>query len=321
MAKSELKSRLVFFAIVVGAVALTLFLLPLAEPYIYKYVRDGFERAGDGMLAETAVYLTETLIKLVKVILAMVLVVTALRFLDYFIFRVLIRATDQSEITSLLRSVISIVFYIVAFFVIFQSQFPGVQLAPLFTGSAILGIVVGLALQDTLGNLFAGIALHTDNPFQHGDVVNIPNRGSGVVESVSWRGVRIRTFQNKLLVISNSVIGKETIEVAPRGNLNARLVFFSTVYSDEPERTVRLVRSALTGAENVSEKMAPIVRIKGFGDSGIDWEIKYWPTDYARYNDTDANIRRLIWEAFQKEGIEFPFPTRIVQIQKTQPIS
>ncbi|MBA2379689.1 MAG: mechanosensitive ion channel [Blastocatellia bacterium] len=116
-----------------------------------------------------------------------------------------------------------IVIYIVAFFIIFQSQYPNVQLAPLFTGSTIIGIVVGLALQDTLGNLFAGIALQADQPFQVGDVVSITNQGTGVVESVSWRGVKMRTFQNKLMVISNSVLGRETIEVAPKDNLNARI--------------------------------------------------------------------------------------------------
>ena len=61
--------------------------------------------------------------------------------------------------------------------------------------------------------------------------INIPNKGTGVVENVSWRGVKIRTFQNKMVVISNAVLGKEAIEVAPRDNLNARLVFFNTLYS------------------------------------------------------------------------------------------
>src|SRR4029077_6647953 len=87
------------------------------------------------------------------------------------------KSVSQSEISTLLKTVLSIVIYIVAFFIIFQSQFPGVELAPLFTGSTIIGIVVGLALQDTLGNLFAGLALQADQPFQVGDVINITGRG------------------------------------------------------------------------------------------------------------------------------------------------
>ncbi len=68
--------------------------------------------------------------------------------------------------------------------------------------------------------------MQADQPFQIGDVISISDRGMGVVEGVSWRGVKIRTFQNKLLIISNAVLGKEVIEVAPKDNLNARIVFF-----------------------------------------------------------------------------------------------
>src|SRR6185295_10790552 len=197
----------------------------------------------------------------------------------------------------------------------FQAQYPSINLGSIFAGSAILGIVVGLALQDTLGNLFAGIALQADQPFQVGDVISIPNGGNGVVESVSWRGVKIRTFQNKLLVISNAVLGKETIEVAPRGNLNARLVNFDTVYIDSPAKIIQVARDAIRQAENVSQKIRPIVRIRGLGDHGLEWEVKYWLDDYSKYNDTDALVRQRIWYAFKREKITFAYPTRTVHVE------
>jgi CRP-like cAMP-binding protein len=219
-----------------------------------------------------------------------------------------------------LRTVLSIIISIVAFFIIFQSQYPTVELAPLFTGSTILGIVVGLALQDTLGNLFAGIALQADQPFQVGDVVNIQNgRWTGVVEQVSWRGVKMRTFQNKIVLISNAILGKEFIEVAPKENLNARLVFFNTIYSASPAKTIHLIREAVRQVENVSPKIRPVVRIRNLGDNGIDYEVKYWPEDYSKYNDTDALIRQRVWYAFQRENIHFAFPTRTLYIEK-QPL-
>ena len=237
-------------------------------------------------MAETTAGMAVTLLHIIKIFLWMTLVISIVRFLAYLVFGTAFRSSDQSEISSLLRTVLSIIVYVVAFFIIFQSQYPDVQLAPLFTGSAILGIVVGLALQDTLGNLFAGIALQADQPFQVGDVVSITNRGTGVVEGVSWRGVKIRTFQNKLLVISNSVLGKETIEVAPRDNLNARVVNFSTDYSDSPARTIQVVREAVRQVENVSPKIRPVVRIRNLGENSLDFEVKYWIEDYPKYNDT-----------------------------------
>jgi small-conductance mechanosensitive channel len=291
-----------------------LIVFPFIEPPLKSYVASFFG-ANDSQMGVTAVVLFDNLLRIVKIILWMTLIVAAVRFLDFLIFSAAFRGSTQSELSALLRNVFSIIIYIVAFFVIFNSQYPNVDLAALFTTSTILGIVIGLALQDTLGNLFAGLAMQADQPFQVGDVISISDRGTGVVEGVSWRGVKIRTFQNKLLVISNSVLGKETIEIAPRDNLNARLVFFNTLYSSSPATTAHAVREAVRQVENVSQKIRPIVRIKSLGESGIDWEIKYWLEDYAKYNDTDALIRQRVWYVFQREHLEFAYPTRTIHIE------
>ena len=315
MPAAELKKKAIFFLFIAGLLSLTLILLPLVSPTIERYFASAFGTT-DTIMGETAVTLFKNILRIVNVIIWMTLVISVIRFLDFLIFRAALLASNQNEISSLLRNVFSIIIYIVAFFVIFQSQYPTIALAPLFTGSAILGIVVGLALQDTLGNLFAGIALQADKPFQVGDVISLSTIGMGVVEDVSWRGVRIRTFQNKLLVVSNAVLGKETIEVAPKENLNARTVFFNTVYSASPANTATIVREAMRHSENVSQKMRPIVRIRNLGESGIDWEVKYWLEDYTKFNDSDATIRERIWYAFQREKISFAFPTRTVHIEE-----
>jgi small-conductance mechanosensitive channel/CRP-like cAMP-binding protein len=327
MPAPEFQRKVTVFVIFATAVVVLLAGLPLLEGWLrldflprfgWTFV-DGWqvprEGASSGMMAETTASLLENFFHIIRIVLWMALVISVVRFLTYLIFGGAFRGAGQTEISSLLRTVLSIVIYIVAFFIIFQSQYPGVQLAPLFTGSAILGIVVGLALQDTLGNLFAGIALQADQPFQVGDVIAISNRGGGIVESVSWRGVKIRTFQNKLLVISNAVLGKETIEVAPKDNLNARIVFFNTLYTNSPAKTAQIVREAVRMVDNVSQKIRPVVRIRNLGDNGLDWEVKYWIEDYKRYNDTDADIRQRIWYAFQREKINFAFPTRTIHME------
>lgn len=329
MFANELRKRTIFFLISTAIITLILIIIP-NETTIQHYLMNYFDLAltnegkvvnSDGSMAsqvsETTIGLFVNLLHLIKIILGMALVIIAVRFVNFLIFHGALRNSQQTEITSLIRTILSVILCIVAFFIIFQSQYPGIQLAPLFTGSTILGIVVGLALQDTLGNLFAGIALQADQPFQVGDVINLQkNSWTGVVENVSWRGVKIRTFQNKIVVISNAVLGKEFIEVAPRDNLNARLVFFNTLYSASPSRTIHLIREVVRQVENVSPKIRPIVRIRNLGDNGIDWEIKYWLEDYTKYNDTDAMIRQRVWYAFQRESIHFAFPTRTLYIEK-----
>jgi CRP-like cAMP-binding protein len=138
----------------------------------------------------------------------------------------------------------------------------------------------------------------------------------GVVESINWRAIKLRTFTNRIILVSNSNAAREAIEVSPRNNLNARLVFFGTLYSDSPAKTIHVVREAVRDADNVSDKITPIVRIRNFGDSSIDWEIKYWLDDYAKYNDTDALVRQRIWYALRRNGLTFAFPTRTLYLER-----
>jgi CRP-like cAMP-binding protein len=117
-------------------------------------------------------------------------------------------------------------------------------------------------------------------------------------------------------LIANSNAAREPIEVCPRDNLNARIVFFNTLYSDSPAKTIHGVREAVREAENVSTKVTPIVRIKNLGDNGVDYEVKYWLEDYAKYNDTDALVRQRIWYAFRRAGLNFAYPTRTLFVER-----
>jgi len=139
---------------------------------------------------------------------------------------------------------------------------------------------------------------------------------TGVVESISWRAIKIRTFANHVVLVSNSSAAKESIEVCPRDNLNARFVYFSTLYADSPAKTIHIIREAVRDADNVSPKITPIVRIRNLGDSGVEWEVKYWLQDYARHQDTDALVRQRIWYAFRRAGLTFNFPTRTIQVDR-----
>lgn len=324
MVVSELRKKTVFLFISCGIIIIAFLVIPTIQSYLLN--SSGFALNPEGKIINDdgtpASPMNSTIINLlinfsliVKIVLGMALVIIIVRFITFLIFNVIIRSASQNEIASLVRTILSVIVCIVAFFIIFQSQYPKIELAPLFTGSTILGIVVGLALQDTLGNLFAGIALQADQPFQVGDVINVQTRFTGVVESVSWRGVKIRTFQNKIVVISNAVLGREFIEVAPRDNLNARIVFFNTLYAHSPAKTAHVIREAVRQCDNVSAKMRPVVRIRNLGADGIDWEIKYWLDDYTKFNDTDALIRERVWYTFQRERLEFAYPTRTLHIE------
>ncbi|MGQ0760923.1 MAG: cyclic nucleotide-binding domain-containing protein [Acidobacteriota bacterium] len=245
----------------------------------------------------------------------------SIRVINALLFDFAFRLRQGYEAPTLVRNIFTLVAFIVLFIIIFNRLYTEVNLGALFTTSAIFGVIIGLALQDTLGNFFAGISLHADRPFQVGDVVVLGQQQlTGVVDGITWRAIKIRTFQNHIVLVSNSSAAKESIEVCPRDNLNARLVFFNTLYTDSPAKTIHIVREAIREAENVSVKITPIVRVRNLGDNGLDYEVKYWLEDYAKYNDTDALVRQLIWYALRRANITFAFPTRTLHVERRGPI-
>ena len=258
----------------------------------------------------------ETIIGTIQLVLFGILAYIVVRGLSFLIFG-MFRLRRGFDAPTLVRNVFSIVAFSLLFLLIFTFEFPNANLGALFTTSAIFGVILGLALQDTLGNFFAGISLQADRPFQVGDVITVgTQRHTGVVEEISWRAIKIRTFQNHVVLINNSGAAKEPIEVCPRDNLNARLVFFNTLYTDSPAKTIHVVREAVRETDNVSARVTPIVRIRNLGDYGVEYECKYWLEDYAKYNDTDALIRQRIWYAFRRAGLNFAFPTRTLHIER-----
>lgn len=302
------KNKLLFS---VGVAAVTLLALYLVTVFLPE-LRTFLERIQASRLAPMERVLGGVYLVLFG-ILAYV-IVRALNFLVFGVFR-LRRGFDAPL---LVQNVFSIIAFTLLFLLIFTFIFPDANLGALFTTSAIFGVILGLALQDTLGNFFAGISLQADRPFQVGDVITVgAQRHTGVVEEISWRAIKIRTFQNHIVLINNSTAAKEPIEVCPRNNLNARLVFFNALYSDSPAKAIHVVREAVREADNVSQRVTPIVRIMNFGESGVEYELKYWLEDYAKYNDTDALVRQRIWYAFRRAGLNFAFPTRTLLIDRT----
>ncbi|HEY8188142.1 MAG TPA: mechanosensitive ion channel family protein [Pyrinomonadaceae bacterium] len=305
--KRSNKNKAVLFLIATALVGLGIYLV-----FAFDYRLRELLKAQMGGLGSRA----DIIVQVLQLVLLGVLAYLVVRALNAMVFA-LVRFRRGFEAPTLVRNIFSIIAFTALFFLIFTSIFPDANLGALFTTSAIFGVILGLALQDTLGNFFAGISLQADRPFQVGDVITVgAQRHTGVVEEITWRAVKIRTFQNHIVLISNSTAAKEAIEVCPRANLNARLVFFNTLYTDSPAKTIHVVREAVREADNVSQKITPIVRIRNLADSGIEYEVKYWLDDYAKHNDTDALVRQRIWYAFRRANLNFAYPTRTLLVER-----
>lgn len=252
---------------------------------------------------------------LAEMLLWALLAVLLIRAVGVFIFTYVYRLRGDYEAPNIVRNIFSVVAYILVLTLIFKLYFPNVELAALITTSAVFSVIIGLALQETLGNFFAGISLHADKPFQIGDVITVGSF-TGVVESITWRAVNIRTFMDHIVQFDNSGVAKQPLVVCAQTDLCAREIYFSTLYADSPERTIRVMRDALRGTPNISPKREIEVNLIKFGDSGVDFRVKYWLEDYKRYVGTDAAVRQRVWYAMQRAKIGFPFPTRTLHIER-----
>src|SRR5262252_3950077 len=138
---------------------------------------------------------------------------------------------------ALLDSVVSVILYGIGLAAIAHDWF-ALELTPFLATSAVVGAVVGLALQDTLGNLFAGIALHSEAPVHVGDWVRVGDR-DGRVEQVSWRAMRLRTWDGDTLTVPNNEVARHAVLnfSHPRAP-HSRTVEIGVAYQTPPNRVI-----------------------------------------------------------------------------------
>lgn len=211
----------------------------------------------------------------------------------------------------LLREIVSIVVFAILFAWALSAIFDTNVTAFLATGT-VLAAVLGLALQETLGNLFAGIALHLEDSFEVGDVVR-SGEHFGVVEAVRWRGTRLRTFNNSIVIVPNSMLARDRVEVFPRNNLSARVLAISLDYNVPPSAVIPVLTQAASNVDGVSNQVPAFARVGGFGDSGLTYEIKYHTLDYSQRDRIDADIRKAVWYALRRNDVPIAFPVRTFQ--------
>ncbi len=239
------------------------------------------------------------------------LIFFSVRFIDTIVFDLLFSRRRNVVAPQLLRGIAAFVLYIVLFTATFSSVF-NVDVKSFLTGTTIVAAVLALALQDTLGNLFSGIAMHTEDTYEVGDVMHSGDF-FGVVERVSWRATRLRGFNNQNLVVPNSLLARERIELFPRDNLNARTIQFGIDYHIAPATVISVLTQAATHVEGVARELPALARVASFADSAVVYEIKYFMRDYSMRDRIDAEIRKAVWYALKRNEIPFAYPVRVHQ--------
>jgi small-conductance mechanosensitive channel/CRP-like cAMP-binding protein len=174
--------------------------------------------------------------------------------------------------------------------------------------TAVSAVVIGFALQDTLGNLFAGLAIQIEKPFRVGHWVHIAGK-DGMVHEITWRATKIRTKAGNLVIVPNSMLSKEPITNYSEPFLPTRLeVEVGASYNDPPDEVQAAILEALEHEPMIARQPQPDVVIVNFADSAITYRARVWIDDYAADERTTTRVRLLIYHTFRRRGFTIPYP-------------
>ena len=185
----------------------------------------------------------------------------------------------------------------------------------IFAATAVGAVVVGFALQDTLGNLFAGLAIQIEKPFRVGHWVRIAEI-DGLVSEITWRAVKVRTKSGNFVVVPNSKLSGDIIinysEPTPETRIEVEV---GVSYDSPPNFVKRVIVDALRDERILLAIRQPEVLMDKFDNSAINYRIRVWTTEFDADERIRDRIRVALYYAFKRHGIDIPYPMQ-VQIEK-----
>jgi small-conductance mechanosensitive channel len=184
--------------------------------------------------------------------------------------------------------------------------------------SGVLAIVLGLALQNTLADVFAGLAINIERPFGAGDWISLPDRVSGQVIEVNWRATRLRTLTNDTIVMPNSVVAKAIVTNHSRPiGLHFRTLRLDVEHTVAPARVLEALQAAATGSPGTAPATVATARACEFSDSLIGYELAFAIDDFALAPGIQSEVVRRIGNIFQERGIAIGASATDVRIVPT----
>lgn len=258
-------------------------------------------------------------IKAIHVLIILSITVAAANLVNRLFIQYVERSTVSVQSTGLLNTIIKGAVYLIGFIIILNIF--GISIAPLITALGIGGLAVALALKDTLENLFAGIHIMAEKTIRVGDFVRLETGQEGYVEDISWRTTRIRMLPNNMIIIPNSKLAQSIVVnyFLPEKRMSLQIPI-SVSYSADPEKVEKLlleeVKKAVEEIPGLLREPEPMVRfIPGFGESSLDFTLVCHIEDISYQFPIQHELRKRIFKRFQEEGIEIPFPQRVVWLK------
>ena len=235
--------------------------------------------------------------------------------LDRYVWELYFRERHGLSVPKFLTDVVRVAIVVLAIFVVldfvFDQTVKGLLIAP-----GIAAVIIGLAMQDLVGNIIAGISLQGSKSFVTGDWLFMDNRYAEVVET-NWRSTRLRTVDEITIEVPNREIARQTIiNLNQPTRRHAMRIVVLLEYSAPPTRAKEVLAEAAVNTKGILPEPKPRVFIKDFLESGVQYEIKFWMEDHAKFAEVSDSVRTNAWYGLRRHGMKIPFPTRTVQLER-----
>lgn len=253
-------------------------------------------------------------------IICIVWMISTIKLTNLFIANAIMRIFDiaglKKDILPLIEMITKITIFAISVLIILSIW--KIDIAPIIASAGIASIIIALAAKDTIANFLGGISVFLDKPFKIGDYIELDKGQRGEVVEIGIRSTRIKTRDDVLISIPNSIIANSQIvnESAPVPQFRVRIPIGVAYGSDIDLVEKTLIELALKN-DNIIKEPEPRVRFRQFGDSSLDFELLCWAKEPALRGLTIHQLNKAIYKKFAELNIVIPFPQRDIHIYQT----
>lgn len=264
-----------------------------------------------GLEADSAIMRSVATLFWISVIYAVLL------FVNLLLFEQAAAGTWRSRAPKLFQDLLRVLLVVIGAAIVLSVVWRR-DLGGLVAALGVGSIVLGLALQETLGNLMSGIAMLFERPFSIGDWIEVGSKRGEVIQ-INWRSVHLRTLDRNLLVMPNSALGRETIiNFSAPTRLQTVRMSFSFALDDPPNRVKDMLRNTALKTPHVAAEPAPRAHAVEFENDRIRYQAVLCLDDPRMYRKLIDTYTTRVWYAAQRAGLRLPLPTALEYQVKEQ---
>lgn len=225
----------------------------------------------------------------------------------YIVIDWFLRAKREMNIPTITRDFALAICYIIIAMIVLKNK-TNINLGSLLTTSAILTAVIGFAMQDTLGNLFSGLALQMEHPYQIGDWIGFEGI-EGRVVGITWKSTKILTRAEEMVFVPNNTIAKSRLTNFSRPSpRHISSIEIGASYNDPPHKVRKAVIEVIKNHPAILKSFEPAVRVIKYDSFSINYRAVFAVDDFANEGKIKCDILNDIWYKFRRHGIKIPYP-------------